>query len=322
MPDAAADPSTSLRSFLAPLRCRAGSFAAAWWWRVAPLVRLRRLFLGVATPTPPLLRIFWVAVKGSQAPSGIDAPERKSAPTRRGSKEASASGQPECSGVLRSCLTSQPASPGLAAARPSTHWQPSGLRKKSSAPRPPASCCGSFLTSTPRLRPPIRGGVFGNALRERLSRNRSVLARAAASGRSWHQALSSSLPALPRSCLACAAWSLLRERLTPRPPAAGSNYRFGFRQNKLGSTCSAGEAGKQGLVNDSTLLNRGAASVAVGAGRSRLGKPGSGVIRPHRAASKSGRAFPAQPQPSPALGAGGSASANASPPLHRPTHGN
>ena len=44
MPDAAADPSTSLRSFLAPLRSRAGSFAAAWWWRVAPLVRLRRLF--------------------------------------------------------------------------------------------------------------------------------------------------------------------------------------------------------------------------------------------------------------------------------------
>jgi hypothetical protein len=50
MPDAAADPSTSLRSFLAPLRCRAGSHAAAWVWRVAPLVRLRRLFLGVPHP--------------------------------------------------------------------------------------------------------------------------------------------------------------------------------------------------------------------------------------------------------------------------------
>ena len=40
--------------------------------------------------------------------------------------------------------------------------------------------------------------------------------RAAAFGRSWRQALSSSLPALPRSFVACAAWSFLRDRCDAR----------------------------------------------------------------------------------------------------------
>jgi hypothetical protein len=98
-----------------------------------------------------------------------------------------------------------------------------------SAPRPAAPA--SFLS--PCLRPPHAAARQESASGTRLGQSTSQ-ARAAASGRLWHQALSSSLPALPRSCLACAAWSLLRERLTPRPPAAGGRYRFGFRQNKLG----------------------------------------------------------------------------------------
>ena len=158
-----------------------------------------------------------------------------------------------------SWLAAKAAPPRLALRATASH-QPQPPCLESSAPRPPASCCGSFLTSTPRLRPPIRGRSFGNALRERLPCRRRSLARAAASGRYWHQALSSSLPALPRSCLACAAWSFLRERLTPRPPAAGGGYRFGFRQNKLGQLVGLGSDGewasKQGQVTGSTLLNR------------------------------------------------------------------
>jgi len=42
----------------------------------------------------------------------------------------------------------------------------------------------------------------------------------------WYQALSSSLPALPHSFLVCAAWSLLRDRLTPRPAAARGSYHL------------------------------------------------------------------------------------------------
>jgi len=134
--------------------------------------------------------------------------------------------------VLRSCITPQPASPGLAPLAPPHTGSPPAFARL----RAPASGVVfrlvPHLHTTPPVPDPQRS--LGNALRERRSCWRSRLARAAASGRLWHQALSSSLPALPRSCLACAAWSFLRERLTPRPPAAGGNYRFGFRQNKLG----------------------------------------------------------------------------------------
>jgi hypothetical protein len=47
----------------------------------------------------------------------------------------------------------------------------------------------------------------------------------------WRQALSSSFPALPRSFLTCAAWSFLRERLTPRPTTAKSHYRLLWSAN-------------------------------------------------------------------------------------------
>jgi hypothetical protein len=44
------------------------------------------------------------------------------------------------------------------------------------------------------------------------------------------QVLSSSFPALPRSCLTCAAWSFLRDHLTPRPAVAKNTYRFCVRK--------------------------------------------------------------------------------------------
>ena len=60
--------------------------------------------------------------------------------------------------------------------------------------------------------------------------------------------LSSSFPALPRSCLTCAAWSFLRDHLTPRPAVAKSTYRFCVRKIRcapaLQNTCNprAGES--------------------------------------------------------------------------------
>lgn len=49
-----------------------------------------------------------------------------------------------------------------------------------------------------------------------------------------HQALSSSFPALPRSCLTCAAWSLLRDRLTPTPCDGQESLSFLRSQNPDG----------------------------------------------------------------------------------------
>lgn len=61
----------------------------------------------------------------------------------------------------------------------------------------------------------------------------SVVARGAACGCD-RQALSSSLPALPRSCLACAAWSFLRDRWTPAP-CAGRGWLWVLRSQKPGA---------------------------------------------------------------------------------------
>lgn len=248
----------------------------------------------------------------------IDAPDKKPA-AAGGSTEASASGPPECS--VRCSLRSLPPQASLrsplhtlAALRPSQEL------------RAPASGTGFVPQPVPPAPDPWRSP--GRALRERPSCRRGVLARAAASGRYRRQALSSSLPALPRSFVACAAWSLLRERLTPRPPTARDSYRFGFRQNKLVNLLGgAGKTKQPGSVGGSTLFARRSNPSRIAAARGWSGVVGwasrvrASSVRAERRRG-SGARSPHTPQPSPALGAGGSASANASPPLHRPTHGN
>jgi hypothetical protein len=142
------------------------------------------------------------------------------------------------------------------AARLAVHPPP----QRCSAPRPAASC--SCLTSC--LRPP--------RLPSRCARDCASGASNVSSGRCGsrghlralrRQVLSSSFPALPRSFLTCAAWSFLRERLTPRPAMAKSTYRFCVRKIR----CSPA------LQN---IGNHGAGErqqrQSSGAGRSRLGK--------------------------------------------------
>lgn len=87
--------------------------------------------------------------------------------------------------------------------------------------------------------------------------------------------------------------------LDAAPSGGGRRLSFRLSPKQVGATCRA--AIKEGHTGGSTLLVA-AASVAVGAGRSRLGRHGSGVVRPLGAAAKSGHALHAQPQPSPALG--------------------
>ena len=102
--------------------------------------------------------------------------------------------------------------------------------------------------------------------------------------------------------------------LDPAPSGGGGKEGFGQSQNKLVNLFGSERVNpiksttQQGMANDSTLFGR--ELVRAGAGRSRLGKPGSeatlsarpGVDRP---VARS----PHNPQPSPSLGAAGAASA-------------
>ena len=76
-------------------------------------------------PTPPLRPFLRVAVDRSEAPSGIHAPSTKSAPFGRGGQVRPPVWQSVPGGsCLAICL------PRLRSASPSTHCQPSGLRKR------------------------------------------------------------------------------------------------------------------------------------------------------------------------------------------------
>jgi hypothetical protein len=123
----------------------------------------------------------------------------------------------------RAAVPAPPVPLRFTAARLAVHPPP----RRCSAPRPAASC--SCLTSC--LRPP-RNPV---AMRQGL-RFENVFRVGHIGGSRGHlralrrQVLSSSFPALPRSCLTCAAWSFLRDHLTPRPAVAKSTYRFCVRK--------------------------------------------------------------------------------------------
>jgi hypothetical protein len=121
------------------------------------------------------------------------------------------------------------------------------------------------------------------------------------------QVLSSSFPALPRSFLTCAAWSFLRDHLTPRPAVAKSTYRFCVRKIR----CSPA---LQNIGNGA-----GESPQSSGAGRSRLGKHGASrhLLAASGVASKRREH---QPQPSPALGRSGAGCRKiAHPAPHGPT---
>ena len=98
-----------------------------------PALRAPPAFCFEGVPTPASASPFFgVAGDGSGAPSVIDVPERKSA-AAGGSRDASVSGMAPCCGVLRSFLTPQPASPGLAPLASSHRATPPAF---ASAPRP------------------------------------------------------------------------------------------------------------------------------------------------------------------------------------------
>jgi hypothetical protein len=88
------------------------------------------------------------------------------------------------------------------------------------------------------------------------------LARAAACG-PGHQTLSSSLPARPRSCLTCAAWSLLRDCWTPAPCGGEEHLSVSLARNPLvhGSTTGGG-SGSLGFLGDQGFEEAGDALLA------------------------------------------------------------
>jgi hypothetical protein len=125
----------------------------------------------------------------------------------------------------RAAVPAPPVPLRFTAARLAAHPPP----RRSSAPRPPASC--SCLTSC--LRPPKipRRGALGIALRVRLScRPHRTLAQpppgATASSAVLVTPGASSTPYQSFR----AAWSFLRDHLTPRPAVAKSTYRFCVRK--------------------------------------------------------------------------------------------
>ncbi len=122
------------------------------------------------------------------------------------------------------------------------------------------------------------------------------------------QVLSSSLPALPRSCLTCAAWSFLRDHLTPRPAVAKSTYRFCVRKIRcapaLQNTCNAAGESPRFL-----------GCRAKSAGQAWFGPSSAGGV-----CAWPQSAVRIQPQPSPALGRSGAGCRKiAHPTPHGPT---
>ncbi len=116
--------------------------------------------------------------------------------------------------------------------------------------------------------------------------------------------------------------------LDPAPSGGKRLVSFRLSPKQVGSTCWAGQGRRSNRVRsaaqpcslgEATLLDRGGAWVSGVVGWASQVRASS--VRAERRRG-SGARSPHNPQPSPALGAGGSASANASPPLHRPTHGN
>jgi len=95
-----------------------------------------------------------------------------------------------------------------------------------------APACGIVIrASSPCLRPPrIPQRCCKKALRERLTCRRAAVARAATSGRYGVKCCPRHSRRFRTPIVVCAAWSFLRDHLTPRPAVAKSTYRFCVRK--------------------------------------------------------------------------------------------
>lgn len=196
--------------------CLGLASAPAWGWRRRLTLHLRWINLG-ATPTPAL-RVFSRFVGGSEAnPVNHLSPSFGHDPSFPMVRKCL--GGLRCGRVFRVkiCL------PRLRSATPSTHCRPSGLRKRQQtfpnrasselqkktavplaqlrAPLPP-SC--SYFTSW--LQPPVPLAVAGIKRCPRHSRR------------------------FRTPIVVCAAWSFLRDRLTPAPSSGKSSYRLFFQK--------------------------------------------------------------------------------------------
>ena len=185
-----------------------------------------------------------------------------------------------------------------------------GSRPPGSAPlhrrpprRPPpatkmlrAPACGIMFV--PHIMPPApqesRRDAPGIALRKRLTCRRAAVARAATSGRYGVKRCPRHSRRFRAPIVACAAWSFLRERLTPRPAVAKSTYRFCVR--KIRYSPALQNIGNHRAGESPPILGCRAKSA------------GQAWFRPSSVSGIGSRlqsAIRIQPQPSPALGRSG-----------------
>jgi len=100
------------------------------------------------------------------------------------------------------------------------------------------------------------------AHRERLTCRRAAVARAATSGRYGVKCCPRHSRRFRTPIVVCAAWSFLRDHLTPRPAVAKSTYRFCVRKIRYSPA----------LQKTSANHRAGESPQSSGVGRSRLGK--------------------------------------------------
>jgi len=236
-----------------------------------------------------------------------------------------------CCGVLRSFLTAQPASPGLAPLASSHRATPPAF---ASAPRPglrrrvPVRSSPPHHASGPRSVATRKEHASGKSfvLAERVGSRCRLRALLASSVVLVAPGASSASPFVPHCAAPC---SLSAPAGTPDAAPSGGGRRLSFRLSpkQVGATCSAGEpvgrrTSEQGQVTDPTLLSHGEASIAVGVGRSRPGQARFGRL----SSAQHGveiwtRALRTNPRHPPPSALAGRHRPKASPPLHRPTHG-
>ena len=133
--------------------------------------------------------------------------------------------------------------PRFRSASPPPGSPPTPSPRRSSAPRPAASC--SCLT--PCLRPPrIPSQRSGNCASGTSFVSSTSHARAATSGRYGVKCCPRHSRRFRAPIVACAAWSILRDHLTPRPAVAKSSYRFCVRKIRWATALqkTTGGAGK------------------------------------------------------------------------------